>query len=156
MLPVANVLFEPALTGQRFNSIKQLFHCKTSFQNYFQQVFIQNAYAWGRRSSQIYVPMPICAGSFSLQILSNYLDEIPLARYPCRTSVGDWWKWGEAVIFQIKWSNYLETHFLRVSEHACHHHHQQSPSPPAATKFGSLVINVCIPHGDEMSTYPSS
>lgn len=29
MLSIANVLFEHALTGQQFNSIKQLFHCKT-------------------------------------------------------------------------------------------------------------------------------
>lgn len=28
MLPIPNALFEHALTGQRFNSIKQLFHCK--------------------------------------------------------------------------------------------------------------------------------
>lgn len=29
MLPIANALFEYALTGQQFNSIKWLFHCKT-------------------------------------------------------------------------------------------------------------------------------
>lgn len=114
MLAIANVWFEHALTGQRFNSIKQLFHCKTFPPKLFPSNIHPKCLCLGHESQP-----NLCSNAHMCWLLftANPFKQSgwnPSGQISLCDFSGGLIKVRGKHLSQFKWSNYLEKHFFRV------------------------------------------
>lgn len=146
MLPIVNVLSEHILTGQQFNSIKQLFHCKTFPQNLFPtNIHPKQMLKAGELAKFMfqcsYVLAPFHCKSFqAIWMKSLWPDTLAglqwgTDEYEGKTFVSV--KMNQPLRKKFSWSGLELTHYC--------HHPQQSTPPPAARNFNFSVKYCCTP-----------
>ena len=146
MLPIANALFEYALTGQQFNSIKRLFHYKTFPPNLFplntHPKRILRARALAKFMFQCsYVLAPFHCKSLQPIWMKSLWPDI-LAGLQQGTDSNEGKTFVPVMMVQL----FRKTIYQSDVEHTHYYHQQQqSACPRAVRNFNSSVKYFCIP-----------